>query len=80
MTQSRPSAPFLVDEIFDIICRINAETKVAVLLVDRMPRRRSRSRLCISGRERSIVMNGAAEVLRANPDIDAAYLGGGKSD
>jgi branched-chain amino acid transport system ATP-binding protein len=22
-------------------------------------------------------MNGIAEVLRANPDIDAAYLGGG---
>jgi branched-chain amino acid transport system ATP-binding protein len=24
-----------------------------------------------------IVMNGTAEALRANPDIDAAYLGGG---
>jgi hypothetical protein len=27
-------APFLVDEIFDIVGRINAETKVAVLLVE----------------------------------------------
>jgi len=71
-------APFLVDEIFDIICRINAETKVAVLLVEQNAAAALQiahsAYLVENGR---IVMNGAAEVLRANPDIDAAYLGGG---
>jgi branched-chain amino acid transport system ATP-binding protein len=70
-------APFLVDEIFDIVRRINTETKVAV------PSRTERAAaleiahsayLVENGR---IIMNGTAEVLRANPDIDAAYLGGG---
>jgi branched-chain amino acid transport system ATP-binding protein len=70
-------APFLVDEIFDIVRRINTETKVAV------PSRTERAAaleiahsayLVENGR---IIMNGTAEVLRANPEIDAAYLGGG---
>src|SRR6266852_811857 len=68
----------LVDEIFDIIRKINAETKVAVLLVEQNAAAALEiahsAYLVENGR---IVMNGTAEVLRANPDIDAAYLGGG---
>jgi len=71
-------APFLVDEIFDIVRRINAETKVAVLLVEQNAAAALEiahsAYLVENGR---VVMNGTAEVLRANPDIDAAYLGGG---
>jgi branched-chain amino acid transport system ATP-binding protein len=71
-------APFLVDEIFDIVRKINAETKVAVLLVEQNAAAALEiahsAYLVENGR---IVMNGTAEVLRANPDIDAAYLGGG---
>jgi branched-chain amino acid transport system ATP-binding protein len=71
-------APFLVDEIFDIVRRINVETKVAVLLVEQNAAAALEiahsAYLVENGR---IVMNGTAEVLRANPDIDAAYLGGG---
>jgi len=71
-------APFLVDEMFDIIRRINTETKVAVLLVEQNAAAALEiahsAYLVENGR---IIMNGIAEVLRANPDIDAAYLGGG---
>jgi branched-chain amino acid transport system ATP-binding protein len=71
-------APFLVDEIFDIVRKINAETKVAVLLVEQNAAAALEiahsAYLVENGR---IVMNGTAEVLRANPDINAAYLGGG---
>jgi branched-chain amino acid transport system ATP-binding protein len=71
-------APFLVDGIFDIVGRINAETKVAVLLVEQNAAAALEiahsAYLVENGR---IVMNGTAQVLRANPDIDAVYLGGG---
>jgi branched-chain amino acid transport system ATP-binding protein len=71
-------APFLVDEIFDIVRKINTETKVAVLLVEQNAAAALEiahsAYLVENGR---IVMNGTAEVLRSNPDIDAAYLGGG---
>ena len=67
-------APFLVDEIFDIVRKINAETGVAVLLVEQNAAAAldiaHSAYLIENGR---IVMNGTAEVLRANPDIDAAY-------
>ncbi|HMN71129.1 MAG TPA: ABC transporter ATP-binding protein [Rhodoblastus sp.] len=72
-------APFLVDEIFDIVRRINAESGVAVLLVEQnavaaLDLVRS-AYLIEQGR---IVMSGTAEALRANPDIQEAYLSGGK--
>jgi branched-chain amino acid transport system ATP-binding protein len=71
-------APFLVDGIFDIVGRINAETKLAVLLVEQNAAAALEiahsAYLVENGR---IVMNGTAQVLRANPDIDAVYLGGG---
>jgi len=72
-------APFLVDEIFDIIRRINAEQGVAILLVEQnaiaaLDLVRS-AYLIEQGR---IVMSGSAEALRANPDIEDAYLAGRK--
>jgi branched-chain amino acid transport system ATP-binding protein len=70
-------APFLVDEIFDIIKRINTEANVAVLLVEQNAAAAlevaSHAYLVDNGR---VVMSGTAEVMKANPDIEAAYLGG----
>jgi len=71
-------APFLVDEIFDIIRRINKETGVAVLLVGQNAAAAlevaETAYLIENGR---VVMSGSAEVVKANPDVEAAYLGGG---
>jgi branched-chain amino acid transport system ATP-binding protein len=72
-------APFLVDEIFDIVRRINVESGVAVLLVEQNAVAAldlvQSAYLIEQGR---IVMSGTAEALRANPDIQEAYLAGGK--
>jgi branched-chain amino acid transport system ATP-binding protein len=70
-------APMLVDEIVDIIKRINRESKVGVLLVEQNAAMAldivEHAYLMESGR---IVMSGPAEVVKANPDVEAAYLGG----
>jgi branched-chain amino acid transport system ATP-binding protein len=70
-------APFLVDEIFDIVRRINTESGVAVLLVEQNAvaalEIAETGYLIENGR---ILMNGPAAVLSANPDIAEAYLGG----
>ena len=70
-------APFLVDEIFDTIRRINAEAGVAVLLVEQNAVAAldvvDTAYLLEQGR---VVMNGTAEVLKSNPDIQQTYLGG----
>ena len=70
-------APFLVDEIFDIIRRINSESGVAVLLVEQNATAAleiaETGYLIENGR---ILMSGPAAVLSANPDVAEAYLGG----
>ena len=70
-------APLLVDEIVDIIKRINGEGKVAVLLVEQNAAMAldivEQAYLMDSGR---VVMSGPAEVVKSNPDVEAAYLGG----
>jgi branched-chain amino acid transport system ATP-binding protein len=70
-------APYLVDEIFDTIRRINVEKKVAVLLVEQNAAAAldvaESAYLIENGR---VVMNGPVDVLKANPDVQAAYLGG----
>jgi branched-chain amino acid transport system ATP-binding protein len=67
----------LVDEIFDIIRRINRESGVAVLLVEQNAAMAldivDHAYLMESGRT---VMSGPADVVRTNPDVQAAYLGG----
>jgi len=70
-------APFLVDEIFDIVRRINTDTGVAVLLVEQNAIAAldiaETGYLIENGR---ILMSGPAAVLSANPDVAEAYLGG----
>ncbi|HEY8414571.1 MAG TPA: ABC transporter ATP-binding protein [Thermaerobacter sp.] len=71
-------APVLVEEIFRIVQRINQEQGVSVLLVEQNARAAldvaSYGYLMEDGRVR---MDGPAEVLKANPDIQEFYLGGG---
>jgi branched-chain amino acid transport system ATP-binding protein len=71
-------APFLVDEIFDIVRRINDEAGVAVLLVEQNAAAALEiaQHACLLENGR-IVMSGTAEVVKANPDVQEAYLGGG---
>ena len=61
-------APFLVDEIFDIIKRINSEAGVAVLLVEQNAAAAlevaEHAYLIENGR---VVMSGTAEVVKAEP-------------
>jgi branched-chain amino acid transport system ATP-binding protein len=71
-------SPLLVDEIFDIIRRVNTEAGVAVLLVEQNAAAAldvaETAYLLESGR---VVMTGTAAEMKANPDIQAAYFGGG---
>jgi branched-chain amino acid transport system ATP-binding protein len=70
-------APLLVDEIFDIISRINRETGMGILLVEQNAAAAleivSNAYLIENGR---VVMGGTAETLRNNPDVQEFYLGG----
>lgn len=70
-------APLLVDEIFDIIRRVNERDGVAVLLVEQNAVAAldiaQYGYLIENGR---ILMSGPADVLSANPDVADAYLGG----
>lgn len=73
-------APQIIDGIFDTILRLNAETGLTVLLVEQ------NAQLALSvaaygyiienGR---IVLDGSAEKLRANSDVQEFYLGFGTS-
>ncbi len=69
-------APMLVEEIFEIVKRINREQKVGVLLVEQNAMAAleiaSFGYVMENGR---IVMDGAAEELRSNPDVKEFYLG-----
>lgn len=70
-------APFLVDEIFDIVRNVNARDGVAVLLVEQNATAALEMAhygyLIENGR---ILMSGEAAALSANPDVADAYLGG----
>ena len=75
-------APFLVDEIFDIVRKINKESGVAVLLVEQNAAAAlevaDTAYLIENGR---VIMNGTAAEIGANPDVVESYLGGhGKVD
>jgi branched-chain amino acid transport system ATP-binding protein len=69
-------APMLVEEIFDIIARLNRDTKVTMLLVEQ----NAAMALTIAqygyvlenGR---IVLDGSAASLRDNEDVKEFYLG-----
>ncbi len=69
-------APMLVEEIFTIVQRLNAEEKLTVLLVEQ----NATLALAISARgyvmeNGRIVLDGAAGVLTENADIKEFYLG-----
>ncbi|MCD6344962.1 MAG: ABC transporter ATP-binding protein [Anaerolineae bacterium] len=69
-------APVLVDEIFDIIQKINAQG-VSILLVEQNAQMAlsiaSRAYVLETGR---IVLEGPAQEVANNPDVKVAYLGG----
>ena len=71
-------SPLLVEEIFAIIAKVNREAGVSVLLVEQNAVAAldlaTSAYLLDNGR---VVMGGTAEALRSNPDVQAAYLGGG---
>ena len=73
-------APLLVEEIFEIIQRFNQAEGVTVLLVEQNARVAlsvaSRGYIMEGGR---IVMDGAAEELLGNPDVQEFYRGMGAS-
>jgi len=71
-------APLLVDEIFDIIVRINAEAGVSILLVEQNAAAALEvaHSACLIEQGR-VVMSGAAAELAQNPDVQEFYLGAG---
>jgi branched-chain amino acid transport system ATP-binding protein len=69
-------APLLVQEIYDIIQKINAEQKMSMLLVEQ----NARAALGIADygyvlENGRVVLNGPAAKLRDNPDVQEFYLG-----
>lgn len=72
-------APYLVAEIFSILQKINQEEGMSVLLVEQNALAAleivSEGYLIENGR---VVMNGTAEALKSNSDIQEFYLGGGE--
>ena len=70
-------APLLVQEIFNIIERINKEENVTVLLVEQ------NANMALSIADRGyvletgkIILEGTGKELLSNPEIKKAYLGG----
>jgi len=74
-------APQLVEEIFEIVKRLNAEQHVSLLLAEQNTNMALRyatyGYILESGR---VVMDGAAEALRENEDVKEFYLGIGGGD
>ena len=69
-------APLLVQEIYEIIQRINAEQKMAMLLVEQ----NARAALGIANygyvmENGRVVLGGPAEMLRDNEDVQEFYMG-----
>jgi branched-chain amino acid transport system ATP-binding protein len=69
-------APLLVQEIYEIIQRINAEQKMAILLVEQ----NAKAALGIADygyvmENGRVVLNGPAEKLRDNEDVKEFYMG-----
>jgi branched-chain amino acid transport system ATP-binding protein len=69
-------APLLVQEIYEIIRRINAEQKMAILLVEQ----NARAALGIADygyvmQNGRVVLSGPAEMLRDNEDVQEFYMG-----
>lgn len=70
-------APFLVQEIFEVIRQLNEEEGLTILIVEQ------NARMAFSVAERGyvietgqVVMEGSVEELMADPNVKSAYLGG----
>jgi branched-chain amino acid transport system ATP-binding protein len=70
-------APFLVQEIFEVIRKLNEEEGLTILIVEQ------NARMAFSVAERGyvietgqVVMEGSVEELMADPNVKSAYLGG----
>src|SRR6266536_1369460 len=74
-------APQLVEEIFEIVARLNAETGVGFLVAEQNTnialRYAGYGYILENGR---VVMDGAAAALRENEDVKEFYLGVGGGD
>src|SRR5690606_26416762 len=71
-------SPLLVEEIFSIIARINAEQRVSMLLVEQNASvALAVARYGYIMENGKIVIDGAAERLAADPDVREFYLGMG---
>ncbi len=73
-------APLLVEEIFEIVTKINRNEGVTVLLVEQNAR--AALSVCEHGyimENGRIVMDGKADELLNNPDVQEFYLGMGQS-
>jgi branched-chain amino acid transport system ATP-binding protein len=69
-------APMLVQEIFEIVGRLNREEKVAVLLAEQNANMALRFAQYVYVMENGrIVLEGSADALRGNADIKEFYLG-----
>jgi branched-chain amino acid transport system ATP-binding protein len=69
-------APLMVQEIYEIISRINEEQKMAILLVEQ----NARAALGIADygyimENGRVVLSGAADTLRDNEDVKEFYMG-----
>jgi len=69
-------APLLVQEIYEIIQRINAEQKMSILLVEQ----NARAALGIADygyvmENGKVVLSGSADMLRDNEDVQEFYMG-----
>jgi branched-chain amino acid transport system ATP-binding protein len=74
-------SPMLVQEVFEIIARINREQGISILLVEQ----NSRMALAVAHRgyimeNGKIVLEGSAQELRDNEDVREFYLGQGGAD
>ncbi len=74
-------APQVVEEIFEIVCRLNEQEGVSFLLAEQNTnialRFASFGYILETGR---VVLDGAAEALRANEDVREFYLGAARGD
>jgi branched-chain amino acid transport system ATP-binding protein len=69
-------APMLVAEIFDIVCRLNREERVAVLLAEQNAKMALRvARYGYVMENGRIVLDGDAATISENEDIREFYLG-----
>ena len=69
-------APILIREIFEIVTRLNREEQIPILLVEQNAKLAlSVARYAYVLENGRVVMDGAAEKLRENPDIRDFYLG-----